>query len=122
MAKKAKRGAPKKIEKGPGVPKTREKDQVEAILRKAGKMPPPEGSSPATNEGDAVAPGDKKPRKKKLSADTKEYLKRWMASPEHCAHPYPNLEEKAKIIADTGINFAELNNWFVNNRSPSFLT
>ena len=51
-----------------------------------------------------------------LPQDTIEYLKSWMMSPEHCAHPYPTEEEKEKIMADTGIGYKQLTNWMVNNR------
>jgi hypothetical protein len=39
-----------------------------------------------------------------------------MMSPQHIAHPYPTEQEKAKIMADTGIELKQLTNWFVNNR------
>jgi hypothetical protein len=51
-----------------------------------------------------------------LPAETVEYLKAWMMSPEHIAHPYPTEQEKAEIMADTGIELKQLTNWFVNNR------
>ena len=51
-----------------------------------------------------------------LPLETVEYLKAWMMSPEHVAHPYPTEQEKAKIMADTGIELKQLTNWFVNNR------
>jgi hypothetical protein len=51
-----------------------------------------------------------------LPAETVEYLKAWMMSPEHIAHPYPTEQEKAQIMADTGIELKQLTNWFVNNR------
>ncbi|KAL3941919.1 MAG: hypothetical protein SGBAC_003811 [Bacillariaceae sp.] len=51
-----------------------------------------------------------------LKSVTVEYLKAWMMSPEHIAHPYPSEAEKVKIMADTGIELKQLNNWFVNNR------
>jgi hypothetical protein len=51
-----------------------------------------------------------------LPAETVEYLKAWMMSPEHVAHPYPTEQEKAQIMADTGIELKQLTNWFVNNR------
>jgi hypothetical protein len=51
-----------------------------------------------------------------LPSETVEYLKAWMMSPEHIAHPYPTEPEKAKIMADTGIELKQLSNWFVNNR------
>ena len=58
-----------------------------------------------------------KPRKStSLPAETVEYLKAWMMSPEHISHPYPTEQEKAKIMADTGIELKQLTNWFVNNR------
>jgi hypothetical protein len=51
-----------------------------------------------------------------LPAEVVEYLKAWMMSPDHIAHPYPTEQEKAHIMADTGIELKQLTNWFVNNR------
>lgn len=51
-----------------------------------------------------------------LPNETVEYLKAWMMSPEHIAHPYPTETEKAKIMEDTGLELKQLTNWFVNNR------
>jgi hypothetical protein len=51
-----------------------------------------------------------------LPQETVEYLKAWMMSPEHIAHPYPTEQEKAEIMAETGIELKQLTNWFVNNR------
>jgi Homeobox KN domain len=51
-----------------------------------------------------------------LPNETVEYLKAWMMSPEHIAHPYPTETEKAKIMSDTGLELKQLTNWFVNNR------
>jgi hypothetical protein len=59
---------------------------------------------------------DKKKKSTSLPANTVEYLKAWMMSPEHVAHPYPTEKEKAHIMADTGIELKQLTNWFVNNR------
>lgn len=51
-----------------------------------------------------------------LPSETVEYLKAWMMSPEHIAHPYPTEQEKCQIMNDTGIELKQLTNWFVNNR------
>jgi len=51
-----------------------------------------------------------------LPCDVVDYLREWLMSPEHIYHPYPSESEKARIIADTGIDRKRLNNWFVNNR------
>lgn len=51
-----------------------------------------------------------------IPQETVEYLKAWMMSPEHIAHPYPTEQEKAEIMAETGIELKQLTNWFVNNR------
>lgn len=51
-----------------------------------------------------------------LPTDAVEYLKAWMMSPEHIAHPYPTDIEKVKIMEETGIELKQLTNWFVNNR------
>jgi hypothetical protein len=45
-----------------------------------------------------------------------EYLKEWLMSPDHVQHPYPSESEKARMVAETGIELKRLNNWFVNNR------
>lgn len=59
---------------------------------------------------------DLKKKTTSLPAKAVEYLKNWMMSPEHIAHPYPTEKEKSKIMADTGIELKQLTNWFVNNR------
>jgi hypothetical protein len=51
-----------------------------------------------------------------LPPETVEYLKDWMMSPEHIAHPYPTETEKREIMEATGIELKQLTNWFVNNR------
>ena len=51
-----------------------------------------------------------------LPLETVEYLKNWMMSPDHIAHPYPTEQEKALIMEETGIELKQLTNWFVNNR------
>jgi hypothetical protein len=51
-----------------------------------------------------------------LPNETVEYLKAWMMSPEHIAHPYPTEQEKTQIMAVTGVEMKQLTNWFVNNR------
>ena len=51
-----------------------------------------------------------------LPQETVDYLKAWMMSPAHVAHPYPTEQEKLEIMADTGIELKQLTNWFVNNR------
>lgn len=59
----------------------------------------------------------KSPRKtSSLPPETVEYLKNWMMSPDHITHPYPTEQEKAQIMAETGIELKQLTNWFVNNR------
>ncbi|KAL3773453.1 hypothetical protein ACHAW5_003658 [Stephanodiscus triporus] len=51
-----------------------------------------------------------------LAPDVIDYLKSWMMSPEHFQNPYPTEEEKAEIIAATGIDKKQLTCWFSNNR------
>lgn len=55
-------------------------------------------------------------RSNSLPSHVVDYLKQWLMSPEHINHPYPSESEKARIVADTGIEIKRLNNWFVNNR------
>ncbi|KAL3826485.1 hypothetical protein ACHAXA_004322 [Cyclostephanos tholiformis] len=40
----------------------------------------------------------------------------WMMSLNHVAHPYSTKQEKALIMANTGIGLRRINNWFNNNR------
>ena len=65
-----------------------------------------------------IKPGGSKSQRKSssLPGETVEYLKAWMMSPEHVAHPYPTEQEKVAIMEDTGIELKQLTNWFVNNR------
>ena len=58
----------------------------------------------------------KKRKSTVLPRSTVDYLKNWMMSPDHIAHPYPTEKEKAEIMAATGIELKQLTNWFVNNR------
>mmetsp|Transcript_519 Transcript_519/g.1067 ORF Transcript_519/g.1067 Transcript_519/m.1067 type:complete len:287 (-) Transcript_519:380-1240(-) len=55
-------------------------------------------------------------RSNSLPTSVVDYLKNWLMSPEHINHPYPSEAEKARMVADTGIDIKRLNNWFVNNR------
>ncbi|CAJ1931756.1 unnamed protein product [Cylindrotheca closterium] len=55
-------------------------------------------------------------RSNSLPSSVVDYLKAWLMSPEHINHPYPTEQEKAQMVADTGIELKRLNNWFVNNR------
>ena len=51
-----------------------------------------------------------------LAPEVIDYLRAWMMSPEHVQNPYPTEEEKAEIIAATGIDKKQLTCWFSNNR------
>lgn len=53
-------------------------------------------------------------RSNSLPGHVAEYLKNWLM--QHIKHPYPSESEKARMVADTGIEIKRLNNWFVNNR------
>ena len=72
------------------------------------------------DHGSPCNPTTKKSNGKRKSAslpgETVEYLKAWMMSPEHIAHPYPTEQEKVDIMKDTNIELKQLTNWFVNNR------
>jgi hypothetical protein len=71
------------------------------------------GSQRSSQNGKAT--GGKK-KSSSLPNETVEYLKAWMMSPEHIAHPYPTEQEKTQIMAVTGVEMKQLTNWFVNNR------
>jgi hypothetical protein len=62
------------------------------------------------------SPSKTKRKSSSLPSETVEYLKAWMMSAEHIAHPYPTEQEKVKIMEDTDIELKQLTNWFVNNR------
>mmetsp|Transcript_13971 Transcript_13971/g.28623 ORF Transcript_13971/g.28623 Transcript_13971/m.28623 type:complete len:451 (+) Transcript_13971:136-1488(+) len=55
-------------------------------------------------------------RSSSLPTTTVEYLKAWIMSPAHIAHPYPTDVEKSEIMRVTGIEMKQLTNWFTNNR------
>lgn len=69
---------------------------------------------PSTTAAKSTRTGGRKSAS--LPAETVEYLKSWMMHPDHISHPYPTDQEKASIMADTGIELKQLTNWFVNNR------
>ena len=74
---------------------------------------------PRTVSTGSVTPSPPSKTKRKstsLPQETVDYLKNWIMSPEHIAHPYPTEQEKAQIMKDTGIELKQLTNWFVNNR------
>ena len=73
-------------------------------------------ATPASSPAKAKNGGKGQLKSTSLPAETVEYLKAWMMSPEHIAHPYPTEQEKAQLMADTGIELKQLTNWFVNNR------
>jgi hypothetical protein len=64
----------------------------------------------------SLSPSKTKRKSSSLPSETVEYLKAWMMSAEHIAHPYPTEQEKVKIMEDTDIELKQLTNWFVNNR------
>jgi len=73
--------------------------------------------NPSSNAASRPSSGSNSNKKSaSLPQETVEYLKSWMMSPEHIAHPYPTEQEKAQIMAETGIELKQLTNWFVNNR------
>jgi Homeobox KN domain len=84
------------------------------------KSTTPSGENDAvtrTRSGSSSSASKNKARKSNsLPLETVEYLKAWMMSPEHIAHPYPTEQEKAQIMSETGIELKQLTNWFVNNR------
>ena len=73
-------------------------------------------SSPSVSSPPRTRTPSAKKKSTSLPPETVDYLKSWMMSPEHIAHPYPTEQEKAQIMQDTGIELKQLTNWFVNNR------
>lgn len=77
----------------------------------------PRGAADASNKGKSASSSSSSKRKSaSLPSETVEYLKNWMMSAEHIAHPYPTEQEKTEIMKETGIELKQLTNWFVNNR------
>ena len=66
----------------------------------------------------AKSPPSQAKKSTALSPETVEYLKAWMMSPEHVAHPYPAKQEKADIMAETGISTLHACKADVLQRSP----
>mmetsp|Transcript_6864 Transcript_6864/g.16826 ORF Transcript_6864/g.16826 Transcript_6864/m.16826 type:complete len:410 (-) Transcript_6864:6213-7442(-) len=73
-------------------------------------------NDPATPTASTTKKSNGKRKSASLPSETVEYLKAWMMSPEHIAHPYPTEQEKVEIMKDTKIELKQLTNWFVNNR------
>jgi len=109
--------APQKLAK-------QEDDQNSSVEdeRRPGDPPQPSKPPPAVASGPVLEVPPKKHRAlpmsahHKVPAETIDYLKAWMMSPEHIAHPFPSQDEKAQIIRDTGIDPKQLSSWFSNNR------
>lgn len=53
---------------------------------------------------------------KRLPPHVVKILKRWLMSPEHYENPYPTEDEKAELLAATGITPKQLTTWFTNAR------
>jgi hypothetical protein len=75
-----------------------------------------ENNDPVSPTASATKKSNAKRKSASLPSETVEYLKAWMMSPEHIAHPYPTEQEKVDIMKDTKIELKQLTNWFVNNR------
>jgi len=73
-------------------------------------------NDPVTSTASTTKKSNGKRKSASLPSETVEYLKAWMMSPEHIAHPYPTEQEKVEIMKDTKIELKQLTNWFVNNR------
>lgn len=91
-----------------------------AVLSSPKVAGPVKADAKKNDPGATAASTTKKSNGKRKSAslpsETVEYLKAWMMSPEHIAHPYPTEQEKVEIMKDTKIELKQLTNWFVNNR------
>eukprot|EP01082_Thalassiosira_pseudonana_P015447 g13700.t1 g13700 contig9:228414-229317(+) len=59
--------------------------------------------SASSNGKHATKATSRKTKSASLPQETVAYLKAWMMSPEHISRPYPTKQEKAEIMAETGI-------------------
>ncbi|CAI5468420.1 unnamed protein product [Closterium sp. Yama58-4] len=60
----------------------------------------------------------RKRRAGKLPGNTTQVLKAWWN--EHIQWPYPTEEEKAGLMAQTGLELKQVNNWFINQRKRNW--
>ncbi|VFQ61333.1 unnamed protein product [Cuscuta campestris] len=60
----------------------------------------------------------RKRRAGKLPGDTTSVLKAWWQS--HSKWPYPTEEDKARLVAETGLQLKQVNNWFINQRKRNW--
>ncbi|CAH9134415.1 unnamed protein product [Cuscuta epithymum] len=60
----------------------------------------------------------RKRRAGKLPGDTTSVLKAWWQS--HSKWPYPTEEDKARLVAETGLQLKQINNWFINQRKRNW--
>eukprot|EP00638_Chattonella_subsalsa_P011235 CAMPEP_0117805900 /NCGR_PEP_ID=MMETSP0948-20121206/18185_1 /TAXON_ID=44440 /ORGANISM="Chattonella subsalsa, Strain CCMP2191" /LENGTH=478 /DNA_ID=CAMNT_0005640147 /DNA_START=42 /DNA_END=1475 /DNA_ORIENTATION=- len=58
----------------------------------------------------------KKPKSGPVGKKSNDVLKAWLLSSEHFVHPYPSVEEKKSLQAQTGLTTLQLKNWFTNAR------
>lgn len=60
----------------------------------------------------------RKRRAGKLPGNTTNVLRDWWTA--HAQWPYPTEEQKARLMAETGLQLKQINNWFINQRKRNW--
>lgn len=53
-------------------------------------------------------------KKKNISTRNREILNKWLE--DHKENPYPTLEDKQKLVEETGLSIRQVKDWFINAR------
>jgi len=60
----------------------------------------------------------KKPKNRALPTSATKIMKKWFN--DHIENPYPTVKEKEELVALTGLNLQQVNNWFINKRGRAW--
>lgn len=93
-----------------GQPRLRKKVRRYHQSSPAGSPPPTPGKQPPSRRGS---------RRSKLPWKAVAILRRWFQANND--YPYPNSQEKADLMVETGLSKEQLNNWFTNQRKRGWV-
>ncbi|GMM36427.1 hypothetical protein DASC09_037520 [Saccharomycopsis crataegensis] len=71
-------------------------------------------SSVSSYSANYMSDSSKRKRRQNLPKTTTDVLLNWLK--QNLDRPYPNSQEKNELVAQTGLTFQQLDNWFINAR------